>query len=96
MAVTTLLNAVTATGAGASYQFSDQTRQRSPQSIVQAVLTGTATAALEGSLDGTNWFTVYSFTSSGAQLVDLPPRVRGNVTARTSGAITLLVDHVAR
>jgi hypothetical protein len=95
MAVATLLNAVVATGAGTAVQFSDGIRAGSLTAIVQAVLAGTATAVLQGSLNGTDWFTVYSFTASGAQVVELPLNVRGNCTAWTSGAVTLLLDYVA-
>lgn len=96
MALTQLLDAATATGAGTTYHFSDQTRQKSPQAIVHAIISNTATAALQGSINGTDWFTIYSFTSTGAQLIDLPPQVRGNVTAYTSGAVSMVLDFVAR
>jgi hypothetical protein len=96
MALTTLLNAVTASGAGTATSFSDDTRRHSPQAIVHTIISNTATAVLQGSLDGTNWFTVYSFASTSAQLVDLPPNVRGNVTSYTSGTVSMVLDHVAR
>lgn len=96
MAVATLLNAVAATGAGTAREYSDDVRVRSAYGMVQAVITGSATVALEGSLNGTNWFPVTSFSASGAQVAELPPRVRGNVTAFTSGTVTLLLDFVAR
>jgi streptogramin lyase len=92
MAVTTLLSGVSATGAGAAVALSDESRRRAPQAIVQAVISGTATVALEGSLDGTNWFSIYSWTEAGGQLVDVPSQVRGNVTAFTSGTVSLLLD----
>lgn len=92
MAVTTLLSGVSATGAGSSFALSDESRRRAPQAIVQAVISATATVALEGSVNGTNWFSIYSWTSSGGQLVDVPSYVRGNVTAYTSGTVSLLLD----
>jgi hypothetical protein len=96
MALTQLLSAVTATGAGTTYHFGDDARRSSPQAIVHAIISATATATLQGSLDGTNWFTVYAFTSTSAQLVDLAPYMRGNCTAYTSGTVSLLLDYVAR
>jgi hypothetical protein len=92
MASTTLLNAVTSTGAGSTIALSDDSRRRSPQAIVQAIISATATVAIEGSVDGTNWFSIYSWTASGGQLVNVPSYVRGNCTARTSGTISLLLD----
>lgn len=96
MPVSTLINAAAATGAGTGYQFADEIRVRSPNAIVQAIITGTGTVALEGSLNGSTWFPVTTFSASGAQVIDLPPRVRGNVTAFTSGTVTLLLDFVPR
>lgn len=96
MALSNLLSAVTATGAGTTVHFSDETRRKSPQAIVHAIISATATVALQGSINNTDWFTIYSFTTTGAQLVDLPPYVRGNVTAYTSGTVSLVLDFVAR
>jgi hypothetical protein len=95
MALSNLLSAVTATGAGTTFSFSDDTRRKTPQAIVHAIISATATAVLQGSIDGTNWFTIYSFASTSAQLVDLPPQVRGNVTAYTSGTVSMVLDFVA-
>jgi hypothetical protein len=88
----TLLNAVTATGAGTAQPLSEAVRIRRGSGICQCVHTGTATTELQGSLDNTNWFTIVAFSASGAYTVELPSWVRGNVTARTSGAITLLLE----
>lgn len=96
MATTTLLSAVGATGAGTGTAFSDDVRARTASGIVQAIISATATVALEGSVNNSAWFTIISFTASGAQVVDLPPYVRGNVTAFTSGTVTLLLDVVPR
>ena len=57
--------------------------------IVQAVITDTATVALEGSLDGTNWFPITSFSSSDLVEMSVPVWVRGNVTSYSAGTVTL-------
>jgi hypothetical protein len=101
MAVSTLLNAVTATGTGTALKlFVGDTAQprnyrRGARGLVKAVLTGTATVSLEGSLTGTSYVTIVSLTASGIYEITLPPYLRGNVTAFTSGTVTLMVEHGA-
>jgi hypothetical protein len=90
--VMTLLDAVTATGAGSVQELSEAVRRGRSTGICQCVHTGTATTELQGSLNNSNWFTVATFSASGAYAVDLPLYVRGNCTARSSGAITLLLE----
>ena len=85
--VTTLLNAVVATGAS---------REVSPtgyQMTFQATIAGTATVTLQASLDGTNWNTIgTALTASGIVSFDAPYKfVRANCTAWTSGAVTCKV-----
>lgn len=102
MTLITALNAVTATGAGTAVPLfagiGGQPRgyRRGDSAIVQVFLTGTATVALQGSSDNTNWVTLQSFTADGMVEVIPPLYLRGNVTARSSGAITMLIDHGTR
>lgn len=87
MAEVTLLNAVEATGAGATR---DLQRPYAP-CVVQAIVGGTAAVTLQGSLNGTNWNDIASFAGSGVAEVTALRYVRGNVTAHTSGAVTLIL-----
>lgn len=87
--VVTLLNAVQSTGTGNSEQIGG-IGPAAATGVVQVVITGTATVALEGSLDGTNWFEITSVSSSGGQAVTAPVYVRGNVTSYSSGDVTLM------
>jgi hypothetical protein len=90
MRVLTLTSASTATGVGEDYTVLQHGGQGSfARGIVQALLTGTATVALQGSLDGTNWVSLVDYSGNGADEVGLMPYVRGNVTSFTSGAVTL-------
>lgn len=94
--ITTLLNAVTSTGAGASVQPS------LPQRTFEAVVAGTgavtATVLIQVSNDDTNWLTQSTITLSGTTsaadgvALEAPwAYVRGNVSAitGTSAAVTL-------
>jgi len=84
--VDTLINAAVATGAGPS--FIPKTDNRAYQVIIET----TATCALQGSLDGTNWITLRTSTASEGYSTAEPWKfVRGNVTAWTSGTVTLLM-----
>jgi hypothetical protein len=88
-----LLTAVAATGAGSAVHTGGEPAAKGEDTgIVQAVITGTATVVLEGSLDNTNWVTITSFTASGGSGVLLWPYLRGNVTSRTSGNVTLMLS----
>lgn len=94
MATANLLNAVAAVGPGATFgSLSNSTFYDKPR-IAQFVITGTATAKLEGSMDGTNWETIVSASASSAY-ADLPSfsSYRGNVTSWTSGTITLMLGN---
>lgn len=84
-----LLNAVSATGAGAIQTF-DTDGVGGKYGIVQAEITGTATVQIQGRLSATApWVTVAEFTASGANEILMMPEMRGNVSARTSGTISL-------
>lgn len=85
---TTLLNAAAATGAGAASTF------KALNITYQAVVTGTATVEVQGSNDGTNWVQIANFTASGASTkADAFKYVRANVTAYTSGAVTVIAGY---
>lgn len=60
----------------------------------QFIITGVATAKLEGSLDGVNWVTIITTSVSDA-FTDLPKftHYRGNVISFSSGTVTLLVSN---
>jgi len=81
----TLLSAVTATGASKAVQ-----ADAGQPAFLQVSGITTATVALEGSLDGTNWATVgTALTANGIVIAaNAPKYLRANVTAWTSGSIT--------
>lgn len=84
--ITKLLDGVSATGAGRSIGNGSLHRG------YQVLISGTATVSLEASLDGENWETLRSSTSSEMYSTAEPwVFVRGNVTAYTSGTVTLLM-----
>lgn len=89
MATSTLLNAVTATGSSLSVG----TDSNRPAFIQVSGLT-VGTVAAQGSLDNTNWATIgTALTANGIVTIDNPPPyIRANVTAYTSGTITVKVS----
>lgn len=90
MQILKLLNAVAAVGAGTVFPIDEDVASKK---ILQAIITGTATVKLQGSLNNVDWVDVGTAVSvSGYQLVDVFPYMRGNVTAWTSGTVTLLLD----
>jgi hypothetical protein len=86
MAVTTLLSGVSATGASLSVG----TDSDKPAFIQISGLT-IGTVAAQGSVDNTNWATIgTALTANGIITIDSPPPfIRANVTAFTSGTITV-------
>lgn len=88
MKIVKLLDAVTATGAGNWIPTQGQSLEVL-DGLVAALITGTATVKLQGSMDESAAFDIHEFTADGAQTVTLPPFIRGNVTAYTDGAVTL-------
>lgn len=87
-----LLNGVTATGAGPTVT---PVHPRGDHENLNVVIRGitTATVALEGSLDGTNWVAITSKTADYAGKVADFPYLRANVTAYTSGTIYADVEY---
>lgn len=86
MVEATLLDAVTGTGAGTAYDSSHLLHK-----TFQSSGTFVATVKIEGSLDNVNWAVLGDLSTSGSSLVinSLYKYVRGDVTARTSGSITI-------
>lgn len=84
----TLLSAVTATGASKAVQVDSGL-----PAFLQVNGITTATVALQGSLDGTNWSTIgTALTADGIVTVATAPKyLRANCTAYTSGTITAKV-----
>lgn len=87
-APTTLLSAVTATGASRVVQC-----DAGAPAFLQVNGITTATVAFQGSLDGSNWYTLGSaLTADGIVTVaNAPKYLRANCTAYTSGTITAKV-----
>ena len=87
-APTTLLSAVTATGASRAVQC-----DAGAPAFLQVNGITTATVAFQGSLDGSNWYTLGSaLTADGIVTVTNAPKyLRANCTAYTSGTITAKV-----
>ncbi len=82
----TLLSAVGATGAGTAVTCNVRDK------IAQVFGTFVGTVHLEGSMDGTNFITLGNLTVPGKIANSEPWKyVRGNVTAWTSGTITMLL-----
>lgn len=88
--VQTLLSAVVATGASGPVALPP-----GKKIFHISMASGTATCKIQGSVDGTNWTDLHSeATSSGVaekdiELDDVYPKHRGNVSAWTSGAISV-------
>jgi len=84
--VTTLLSAVGATGAGSAIQ------PVAANKVFQVSGTFVGTVHAEGSLDNTNWTSLGNLTAAG-KIANTEPwkYIRGNVTAYTSGSITMKV-----
>ena len=99
--VKVLLNAVTANGSGKAFQFD----KGSPVRIAQAVLGGasavSATVALEGSLDGTNWTTIGTVNLAASPVASAVsyitstspwPAMRGTVSAISGSGATVTLN----
>lgn len=86
MALQTLLNAVTATGASLPMS----TDSNKPAFVQVSGITS-ATVLVQGSVDGSTWATVgSSITGDGlVTITNPPPYIRANVTVYVSGTITV-------
>ena len=80
-----IMSAKTTTGTGSSYHFP---RLKTIQ--VEGITTGTV--LLEGSNDGTNFFTLSTDTSDNLRELNVPVNwLRGNVSVATSVSVTITV-----
>lgn len=79
----TLLDGVSASGAGSTFEIN-----ANPKTF-QTVKSGTATVAVQKSNDGTNWVDINSDASGIDEYTGVARFYRGNVTAYTSGTITV-------
>jgi pectate lyase len=81
----TLLSAVTATGASQAVQ-----ADAGQPAFLQVSGITSATVALQGSLDGTNWSTIgTALTANGiVTIANAPTYLRANCTVYVSGTIT--------
>lgn len=86
---TNLFTAKAATGAGSSVKVAVPTGVQNIPYVVRGTFVGTV--VLEGSVDGTNWVAINgaSKTAPSADTVPAFPWMRANVTAYTSGSITV-------
>lgn len=89
MAVKTLLNAVTATGASQNVS-----TDSNKAAFVQVSGITSATVLVQGSVDGTTWSTLNSaVTADGlVTIATPPPYIRANVSVYVSGTITVKVS----
>lgn len=92
--LSTLLNAVTTTGAGTALDLSAIERYQGGEITVEISGTFVGTVAIEVSLDGTTWYTYVTATAPGLKtMIGTFHSIRGNVTAYTSGSITMKANY---
>ena len=86
MALQTLLNAVTATGAS-----QPMSTDSNKAAFIQVSGITSATVAAQGSVDGSTWSTIgTTLTADGLiTITNPPPYIRANVTVYVSGTITV-------
>lgn len=88
--VVTLLSAVSATGTGAAFDL-DGIRDEFTL-VIQTTGSPTFSLTLQGSVDGTNWFTLGSAVTSAAAATvitsQLAAYVRADLTALSTGTLT--------
>lgn len=94
--LTTLLNAVSSVGAGTSLDFSTDERYQGGSHSFEVSDTFVGSVQIQGSIDGgVTWHVLTTFTDGGGlfNVGGAYTDVRGNVTAYTSGSITLKVRY---
>lgn len=92
----TLLNAVSATGAGSALDLSASERYQGGAHTFEVSGSFVGSVDIEGSIDGgSTWHVLATFTDTGGLHIEggAFTHVRGNVTAHTSGSITLKVRY---
>lgn len=83
----TLLNAVTSPGAGATTDTSGYISR-----VVQVVITGVASVQIQGSLNGTSWFTIGDvFTVSDGMTIGHPVRYMRALYASGTGTVSVFL-----
>lgn len=89
--IQTLLSAVAATGAGAQFDLSAIERYQGGANTFEVSGTFVGSVDIEGSIDaGVTWHNLHTFTVGGLFSDNgIYTHIRGNVTAYTSGSITL-------
>lgn len=92
----TLLNAISATGAGSAFDLSADERYQGGAHSFEVSGSFVGSVDIEGSIDGgSTWHVLATFTDAGGLHIEggAFTHVRGNVTAYTSGSITLKVRY---
>ena len=93
MKIVKLLDGVSADGDGAVYD--SKFLRDNEVGLVQAVYGGdrTGTLTLKGSLDGTNYVDVASFTAADAKAVTIFPFMKGNLASigGSTGTVSLIL-----
>jgi len=87
-----VLDGVESTGASSAYDTNG--RSKITMIVVASSVTNGATVALEGSADGSNWYTIGSInvTANGTSYLsknEAHPMIRANITSRTDGKYTV-------
>ena len=95
--VQTLLDAVTATGAGSTVNLGPKPIENARYLLKSASITTGGTIKVQGSEDDSTWYDLVTVAVSAtgntsAQIAGpIPKYIRGNCTARTDGTYTLTV-----
>lgn len=88
MALHTLLDGVTTNTTGTAVN--PQNLESLENGLAVATYSGgTGNALVEGSIDGTTWVTLKTFTGSGNDSVPIYPHMRGQTTSISGATITL-------
>ena len=90
----TLLNAAAATGYGTTLDLTAIDSYLGGTVSLEVTGTFVATVAIEGTVDGVNWHALGTYTTPGmATISGMFHSLRANVTAYTSGDVTLVVRY---
>ena len=89
MATFTLLDAVTSTGNSDAFRSQENLARKISYQVSGSFV---GTVALQGSLDGVSWLNAAAaLTAPGIGTIDWFPFIRANVSAYTSGSITVKI-----
>lgn len=93
MAVTSLAAAVVSNTSTPAVYFPNYIRRQAPTRAYQIIIAATITVAIQGSLDGTNWFNLVSGkTASEIATVTVCPYMRVTTSGVAGGSATVLLD----